>query len=240
MNIFKTLRKPFIPVLLSTVILFSSCSQSTDEKINDANAYKKLSLEQLQNASKKISRISIIGKNLKNARVGVSAYEVFNNWAEEQNIDLQLDPSLELMIDETYENNINDLVSTNQINLTEKQVIDNYKNSLETGMSFDLATDNFVSAISALNLSPEKLQAYYNFVDAVSILNYMEPTFYTVNPNATSRLFGTCLSASIGVGIAFVGLATLTAASGGLATGATVVGFIWASAEWGAACGKRR
>ncbi|MFL0093053.1 hypothetical protein, partial [Tenacibaculum maritimum] len=51
-----------------------------------------------------------------------------------------------------------------------------------------------------------------------------------------STLFGSCLSASIGLGIAFVGLATLEVGSAGLATGVAAAGFIWASGEWGAAC----
>ena len=54
--------------------------------------------------------------------------------------------------------------------------------------------------------------------------------------NLEGGLFGSCASASVGLGIAFLGLATLTAASGGLATGVAVGGFIWASGEWGAAC----
>ncbi|WP_347053739.1 hypothetical protein [Flavobacterium olei] len=63
---------------------------------------------------------------------------------------------------------------------------------------------------------------------------------YYKGSNLTSKisgeLFDSYLSASIGVGIVFVGLATIELRSFGAATGVSVAGFIWASAEWGAAC----
>lgn len=45
-----------------------------------------------------------------------------------------------------------------------------------------------------------------------------------------------CGFATIGLGVAFIGLATLTVASGGLAIGAAVVGFSVAPATWGLSC----
>jgi hypothetical protein len=45
-----------------------------------------------------------------------------------------------------------------------------------------------------------------------------------------------CGLASLGLAAAFVGLATLTVASGGLAIGAAVVGFSVAPAAWGLSC----
>jgi hypothetical protein len=68
-------------------------------------------------------------------------------------------------------------------------------------------------------------------------MNAYDPDFFKGGSiTGKSALFGSCLSASIGVGIAFVGLATIEVGSFGVATGACVAGFLWTAAEWGAAC----
>jgi len=70
-------------------------------------------------------------------------------------------------------------------------------------------------------------------------MNAYDPDYFK-DSNSTSKstglFFGSCLSASIGVEIAFGGLVTIEVGSCGAATAFAIAGFIWASSEWGAGC----
>jgi hypothetical protein len=59
------------------------------------------------------------------------------------------------------------------------------------------------------------------------------------NIMAGSGFWSGCGGATVGLVFAGASLVTLTAASGGLATGLTVGGWLAASAAWGATCGHR-
>lgn len=153
-----------------------------------------------------------------------------------QNMTMKINPGTLLIMDNSYEENIKLLRDLNLISLSEIRVIDKFTKQISTTHNFEKSINDFSKSILNLTLSITKKQKYINFIDGLRILNQMEPEYFKDSLTPEDALFGSCLSASIGVGIAFVGLATIEVGSFGLATGAAVVGFIWASAEWGKAC----
>ncbi|PJJ07108.1 hypothetical protein CLU83_0253 [Flavobacterium sp. 1] len=125
----------------------------------------------------------------------------------------------------------------------ELATVSTLKDELLNTKNFDTSISHFESAILLLPMSSKKLQRFYNFIDGLKVINNYDPDFFkgvTLTSKKNGGFFGSCASASIGVGIAFVGLATIEVGSFGAATGVAVAGFIWASAEWGAACGGNK
>lgn len=161
---------------------------------------------------------------------------VYSEVLNAQNMTLQIDSRLLPIADNTYEQNIDFLKSKNIIGVDEIKIIDDLKNQIESTSNFEKSIEDFENSILKLPLSNDKKQKYINFIDGLKILNQMEPDLFKDTLTAKSSLFGTCKSATIGLGLAFVGLATIEVGSFGLATGVAVAGFIWASAEWGKAC----
>ncbi|WP_127340645.1 hypothetical protein [Flavobacterium cupreum] len=157
-----------------------------------------------------------------------------------QEMTMKIDSGTLSIMDNSYEENIKLLKDLNLISPLEITVIDNFSKQINTTHNFEKSINDFSKSILNLPLSITKKQKYINFIDGLRILNQMEPEYFKDSLTPEDALFGSCLSASIGVGIAFVGLATIEVGSFGLATGAAVVGFIWASAEWGKACKGQR
>ncbi|AZA47750.1 hypothetical protein EG346_05895 [Chryseobacterium carnipullorum] len=103
----------------------------------------------------------------------------------------------------------------------------------------DVALSDFERNIGTLTLSEKKKQIFSNFVDTLTLINYNTPNYFEVASSTTGRLFGSCLSATIGFGIAAGCLATIEVGSWGTATVLTCAGYVWASGEWVAACRKK-
>jgi len=156
-----------------------------------------------------------------------------------ENLKIEVDFRTAHILDQTYEQNIQYLNDLQLFSTNELAAVTAFKDELLNTKDFNTSIFNFENAILLLPMTNKKLQRFYNLIDGLKVMNAYDPEYFKGNyltSKSTGGLFGSCLSASIGVGIAFVGLATIEIGSFGAATGVAVAGFIWASAEWGAAC----
>ncbi|MEO8239337.1 MAG: hypothetical protein ABI793_04295 [Flavobacterium sp.] len=243
----------FFTLFIPCLFLISSCETKEDSTSSDIKAIHRLTDKEIAEVSNAIKtkdaqlaaeRIGLANKSLTEAPIE-EPYEEYQELLEVQDLSIQIDDRTALILDQTYEENIQYLNNLHLFTAQELAAVDKLKNELLNTKNFNTSISHFESAILLLPMTNKKLQRFYNFIDGLKSMNNYDPDFFkglTLTSKSTGGLFGSCLSASIGVGIAFVGLATIEVGSFGAATGVAVAGFIWASAEWGAACrgGKKK
>lgn len=220
-------------------IFLFSCNKD-DESVNDAtsNQLYQLSDDEIIAASH-MMLVPIEKRNASKTLIEAedpSPIVAYSQILAAQKMTMKIDSRTLSIMDNSYQENIKLLKDLNLIDPLEIPIIDNLNKQIHTTHNFETSINDFSKSILNLPLPIIKKQKYINFIDGLRILNQMEPEYFKDSLTPEDALFGSCLSASIGVGIAFVGLATIEVGSFGLATGAAVVGFIWASAEWGKAC----
>ncbi|WP_281633398.1 hypothetical protein [Flavobacterium luteolum] len=245
----KNLFKSFLIVI--TVALFfssSSCEKSeeiltnkpesiyrlTDQDIIDASNLIKLKDDNIQ--AKKYGKTS--KANFDEQEAPEQPYLQYMALIADQDLQVEIDYRTEHILDKTYEENIEYLKQLNLYSENELAAITAFKDELINTKNFKTSIFHFENAILLLPMTQKKLQRFYNLIDGLKVINAYDPEFFTKDSytSKSTGFFGSCLSASIGLGAAFVGLATIQVGSFGVSTGVTVAGFIWASAEWGAAC----
>ena len=241
------LKSKFFKLIIPCLFLISSCETKEDSIGNDTKAIHRLTDDdittvsnaiKIKDAQLKAKRINLANKNLTLGPIE-NPYEEYQELLEVQDLTIQIDDRTAHILDQTYEENIQYLSDLHLFTAQELATVTTLKNELLSTKNFNTSITHFESAILLLPMTNKKLQRFYNFIDGLKVMNDYDPDFFRgVNLTAKSNggFFGSCLSATIGVGIAFVGLATINVGSFGAATGFAVVGFVWASAEWGAAC----
>jgi hypothetical protein len=229
-----------ITLFLSAIFLFSCNKDIQDEKENvlTTNGMNKITQKNINDASSLILKSQNGNKTKRNFQEEISPYSEYSELLRNNNMKIIADPRVEIIMDNSYEENLEylknqKLITTEEINLADKLIIEINRTS-----DFEESINNYEKSILNLQLPLNKLQAYTNVIGGLRVLNQVEPNYFQNNLAPSSPLFGSCLSASIGLGIAFVGLATIEVGSFGTATVVAVGGFLWASAEWGAACRK--
>lgn len=233
-------------LIITAFIFFISCDTRDEIKDSNLNNVYRLNEKEIKNVSNllKIKDDEVRAKrNVLKASIEPAPelpYEEYVDLLADKDLSIEIDERMSHILDQSYEENIQYLNSMNIFSTSEIAAVTAFKNELETTHNFNASILHFESSIKLLPLTYKKLQRFYNFIDALKVMNNLDPDFFSGNANvfakSTSGIFGSCLSATIGVGIAFVGLATIEVGSFGTATAVAVAGFIWASAEWGAAC----
>lgn len=236
-------------LLLAGIVLFStiSCnnseqdelsniSESNSKQLNSRKNNQRISNSDLEKNSKMLNDLKLLYDTTGQE---TSPYEVYLQWLQKENVNANLDPNLKSMMSYSYEENINYLLKNNYLNTSEVNIIDKLNNDLLIGKELDVALSDFERSIGTLTLSEKKKQIFSNFVNTLTLINYNTPNYFDVTPSTTGRLFGSCLSATIGFGIAAGCLATIEVGSWGTATVLTAAGYVWASGEWVAACRKK-
>jgi hypothetical protein len=247
------MKKIIFSVLAITIIfpiaeLFTSCSKNDEKAItSEKSEITRLSDNDigrigsiLLNPNKTASTSRIVQGNLApvtsaQATTPLSAYK---DIMMSQNIKVDMDPRLEFIFGNSYQQNIQFLKSRNVITDSEIKVVDNFKNQLITTSNFNLSIINFETEIKKLPLTTIKLQKYANLIDGFKVLNNAYPGYFkNLNPN--DPITTECAEATIALGIAFVGLVTIEVGTFGVATAVAVAGFIYASALYGKYCAKK-
>ncbi|MFB9107152.1 hypothetical protein [Flavobacterium gyeonganense] len=240
------LLKPRFLISLIAFILISSCDTKEESVNHKTHTVHRLSYNDIVTVTKAISEKDA---EIKSKKILASKftpepvapelpYEEYYDFLAGQQISIEIDDRTAPILDQTYEENIQYLDDLNLFSTEELAIVTAFKDDLESTNNFNISISKFEHAILALPMTNNKLQRFYNFIDALKVMNNFDPLFFNGGriTGKSGKLFGSCLSATIGVGIAFVGLATIEVGSFGTATAFAVVGFVWASAEWGAAC----
>jgi hypothetical protein len=247
------MKKIIFSVLAITIIfpiaeLFTSCTKNdekaiTSEKseitrLSDSDIARISSL--LLNPNKTASTNRIVQGNLAPiTSAQVTPLAGYKSLMMSQNINVDMDPRLEFIFSNSYQQNIQFLKSKNLITDSEIKVVDNFKNQLIATSNFNLSITNFETEIKKLPLTTIKLQKYANLIDGFKILNNAYPGYFkNINPN--DPITTECVEATIALAIAFGGLATIEVGSFGAATAFAVAGFLYASALYGKYCGPKK
>jgi len=245
----KNLSKSFIKVItMALVFSAASCDKNEESLTNKPESIYRLTDQDIITAS---NLIKSKDENIQAKKYGKTSKANFDEQEDpqqpyleymaliaNQDLQIEIDDRTELFLDQTYEENIEYLSQLHLFSENELAAVTAFKDELINTKNFKTSISHFENAILLIPMTQKKLQRFYNFIDGLKVMNAYDPEFFTTDSYTSKRtgLFGSCLSASIGVGIAFVGLATIEVGSFGAATGVAVAGFIWASAEWGAAC----
>lgn len=239
------LKPRFLSIIASSIFLISSCSDNKEEsltdktenihRLTDQDIIKVSEVIKTKNAEIQAKKNSAINKNSIES-APYTPYEEYQGLLAGKNLSIEIDDRMVHILDQSYEENLQYLNNLHIFSDNEIAIVNTFKDELENSKNFNTSISHFESAILSIPMTTKKMQRFYNFIDALKAMYAFDPYFFSGSITAKSSLFGSCLSASIGVGLAFVGLATIEVGSFGAATAVAVAGFIWASAEWGAAC----
>lgn len=241
-----SLKSRFLTLIVIFFII-SSCDTKEEFSTNNIQTINRLSNEDIAAVAKaiktkddEISKSNTLASKTftETAPNPQLPYEEYQDLLAGKDLSVQIDERTVHILDQSYEENVQYLSDLHVFTTNELTAVTVFKDELLNTQNFNTSILHFESAILLLPMTMKKLQRFYNFIDALKAMNKFDP-YYFNGGSITAKsggLFGSCLSASIGVGIAFVGLATIEVGSFGTATAVAVAGFIWASAEWGAAC----
>lgn len=243
-----SLKARFLTITITFIFLTSSCDTKEELSTNNTQTIHRLTNEDIGVVTKAIKtkddeiqskRNGLVSKTFTDPAPGEDPYIEYQDLLADKNLSIEIDDRTAQILDQSYEENIQYVNDLHLFTINEIAAVTAFKNELENTQDFNTSISNFENAILLLPMSNKKLQRFYYFIDGLKAMNVYDPYFFnggSISAKSKGGLFGSCLSASIGVGIAFVGLATIEVGSFGAATGVAVAGFIWASAEWGAAC----
>ena len=212
----KRFRSPYLAIVLIFSILFASCSNG-DYSTTDVTPSSNNKLNSNSTASR--SSNDLITQN-----------QILWEQAQKQygNAGFKLTDELLALNNNDFETNWEIAVRTGLISESEKSTFKNLGNEL-VSTDFDTAISNFESEYLANGYKGTKLTVYQNIVESLKNTNTTNPTFF-------SRNGFDCGLAVVGFVGAFIGLATLTAATGGLLVGVAVVGYVGASVSLVRSC----
>lgn len=226
MNILKKLRKPYLSILMASLILFISCGQENLQIENKEQAFDGRSLNLAKN--------QLDGFNLNSTKSSdnVKNHQIMDYMQAQNNVSIVFSESLYELNDKTTDEKISIALQSGVLNQSDLDLIGNLELNLRND-NFENVISNFENEIINLNLSDEKFEVFNTFVNSLKLSNSLDSTIFQSNDYAKDF---DCVLATIAFAAAAVGLATLEVGSGGLATAAVVVGYIAASAAWVRAC----
>lgn len=205
MNILNNLRKPYLGVLLSSLILFTSCNPS--ESINDTNI-KSFNYD-TYNSYKSIEyTVNISSEDINEPESRKKYSNIVNNINNHLGSSINLTKIDDSLI-ENYKNkgfNNDDYLNT-LLNENDKYLINKFENDLEN-FNVDIALVNLEKNVISLNISNEEFEKYNKFANIIKLIENQEPGFFN---NATKKSYygkSPCSEAIISYTIATLGLAS--------------------------------
>lgn len=204
MNILKTLRKPYLAVIMSTIFLFTACTSNSDltKQSFDYEAYNTYKGNQFK---------VTIPDNINNQEDSREKYIEISNIINNQ---LGTDLSL-TVLDEQYLNNAqnrnaqNNFYESSYLSSTDLQLISQLESDLENN-DFETAITNFESNVLALEISNDEFEKYNKIANVLKIAESQEPGLFVSNNQSgvANRVADPCGDAIISYTFATLGLAS--------------------------------
>lgn len=203
MNILKTLRQPYLAVIMSVFFLFSACTSNSDltEQGFDYEAYNTYKGSQF-----KVN----IPDNINNQEDSREKYIEISNIINNQ---LGTDLSLTIL-DEQYLSNAQSKNSqynyeSSYLSSTDLQLISQLESDLENN-DFETAISNFESNVLALEISNEEFEKYNTIANVLRIAESQEPGLFVSNSQSgvANKAADPCGDAIISYTFATLGLAS--------------------------------
>ena len=194
----KNFRSPYFSLIMAFSIFFASCStgEITTEEVNQQDATMSRTSAETLTATKAL-------------------------WADAErnygSAGFTPTDDMFLTVDNDFDTNWTKAVGTGLVSSSDRLMFEKLANEI-VSKGFTTAINSFESSYIAKGYTGTKLSVYQNFVKVLKDKNTQDPSFFARNNFD-------CGLAVVGFGIAFASLATLTAASGGLTIGLTVVGY---------------
>lgn len=240
MNILKTLRKPYLSLFLSGLILFVSCEQND---LNNEQNNRKISLHPFETLKGQLMDVNKL--NLNNSRTEFNSRLEQNNYILSEvnsyyGTNIDFDDSLKSL---NTEEDVYDWIKSNTtFNQKDVDRLKNFSTNL-ISLGFDEAVDILENEISDENIDSFKFEKYQSIVNGVALIEYQNPGYFT-SENSQGLASRSCAWALFKLGLAS---ASLVGACSPPAMGASVgwtcyvaaTAFIAASASVGMECGDQ-
>jgi hypothetical protein len=240
MNILKTLRKPYLSLFLSGLILFVSCEQND---LNNEQNNREISLHPFETLKGQLMDVNKL--NLNNSRTEFNSRLEQNNYILSEvnsyyGTNIDFDDSLKSL---NTEEDVYDWIKSNTtFNQKDVDRLKNFSTNL-ISLGFDEAVDILENEISDENIDSFKFEKYQSIVNGVALIEYQNPGYFT-SENSQGLASRSCAWALFKLGLAS---ASLVGACSPPAMGASVgwtcyvaaTAFIAASASVGMECGDQ-
>lgn len=240
MNILKTLRKPYLSLFLSGLILFVSCEQND---LNNEQNNREISLHPFETLKGQLMDVNKL--NLNNSRTEFNSRLEQNNYILSEvnsyyGTNIDFDDSLKSL---NTEEDVYDWIKSNTtFNQKDVDRLKNFSTNL-ISLGFDEAVDILENEISDENIDSFKFEKYQSIVNGVALIEYQNPGYFT-SENSKGLASRSCAWALFKLGLAS---ASLVGACSPPAMGASVgwtcyvaaTAFIAASASVGMECGDQ-
>jgi hypothetical protein len=183
-TIMQTFRKPYLAVIMSSLILFISCSEGATPDIKRSFNYESFNLYKNSNHYKNVME-SLSKLDLSKSTYVEQKRIIVDEVNDELNTDLELsDIALSLSVDMEPEQIYSVGLSNNWIKQQDVDLSEQFGDDLEA-FGFDIAVSNYENTVLNLNLSDEEFARKNAFVNIIKIIHDENPSMF---PNGDSSV----------------------------------------------------
>jgi hypothetical protein len=216
MKIIKFLRKPYLSIVIATLVLYASCNQY-DSNVKPEQTFDYRAYNQFKN-SNHFGNILYKLSGIKNQSRQESTLEMNKQILATVNVEVSTnlsfpDELLSLSLADDVEQIYSTALNSNWMNAEEVNRAKNFANDIQMN-GFDVAIENYENKIVSLNLSDEEFARENVFVNIIRTLNNQYPNLLK-EFNSSQEFRGGWRCA-----LACIGLVAATASLAGCATGA--------------------
>ncbi|MGB2223482.1 MAG: hypothetical protein ACPHZC_03545 [Flavobacteriaceae bacterium] len=226
MNVFKTLRKPYLATFLASIILFISCEQNSLDSVENAfnySVHKELiettsavDINNMLNINSSSAKSNSINRNL----------DVIDNINNYYNSDLSLPNELLGMTDYNPQEVVTTALNNGWMNQYDLNLMDQFESDFQS-LGFDGALENYENTVLSLELNDAEFSKKNLVANALKSMNNYYPEIFSSSSEFSkySRGWG-CFRAAAALILSSVGLAScVTVVACGLAVSAWILSY---------------
>lgn len=205
MNILKTFRKPYLSILLSSLILFVSCGQENLQIENTKNSFDYSTFNEFKNSSSFENIKQTIENNNFKKKSFNSTLEankmVLNIVNSEIGTNIELPDSALQLTDYTPEQMLNTSLENNWMNEEDIALTKSLINDVET-LGFEKAIKNYENNTLNMRLSSEEFAKKNLFINMIKSMNHENPDLFKLDNSVQARGWLRCAASSIALAAA--------------------------------------